>query len=61
MTDLYARLTYEEYKNFEKQLADYANLESFHQSTPDEKYYHRSFRLVIGDIILEVHGPLVKP
>lgn len=58
MTDLYVRLTYEEYKEFEKQLKRYAELEKTHTSV--NGYYHKSFRLKIGDITLEVHGPSVK-
>jgi hypothetical protein len=57
-TDLYARLTYEEYKEFETQLRRYAELETAHTST--EGFYHKSFRLKVGSINLEVHGPLVK-
>lgn len=60
MTDLYARLTYDEYKTFEAQLKRYQELETSHTSTPNEQYYHKSFRLSIGDITLEVHGPIVK-
>ncbi|KKN83872.1 hypothetical protein LCGC14_0295250 [marine sediment metagenome] len=57
-TDLYARLTHEEYKIFEEQLLQYQKLETAHTSV--EGFYHKSFRLRVGDITLEVHGPLVK-
>ncbi|KKM81589.1 hypothetical protein LCGC14_1328280 [marine sediment metagenome] len=59
-TDLYARLTYDEYKALEEQLKSFEELETTHSSTPAE-YYHKSIRLNIGDITLEIHGPLVKP
>ncbi len=62
MTDLYARLSYNEYKRLEQQLKDVAALETTHESANlDDKFYHKSIRLQIGDITLEVHGPLVKP
>ena len=59
-TDLYARLTYDEYKALEEQLKSFEKLETTHSSVPAE-YYHKSIRLNIGDITLEIHGPLVKP
>jgi len=58
MTDIYVRLSYEEYKVFEEQLKNYAKLERVH--TTVNGFYHKSFRLKIGDITLEVHGPSVK-
>ena len=47
-----------EYKAFEEQLKNFSTLETTHVSV--EGYYHKSFRLKIGDITLEVHGPMVK-
>lgn len=59
---LYTQLTYEQYKDFEEQLSRFAELETTHESgNMDEKYYHKSFRIRIGDLLLEVTGPLVKP
>jgi len=58
MTEIYVRLTYEEYKRFEEQLKNYEKLETTH--TTVDGFYHKSFRLKIGDIVLEVHGPSVK-
>ena len=61
-TDLYARLTYDEYKLLEQQLREFEGLETTHESSNlDRKFYHKSIRLSIGDITLEVHGPLVAP
>lgn len=59
MTDLYMSLGYEEYKRFEQQLEDYRELETVHEAM-DRRYYHKSFRLQLGDITFEVHGPSVK-
>jgi len=58
MADLYMRLGYEEYKALEDQLYRYRALETVHESTGG--YYHKSFRLKIGDLTLEFHGPIVK-
>lgn len=59
---LYTQLTYEQYKDFEEQLRRYSELETTHESgNMDSKFYHKSFRIRIGDVILEVTGPLVKP
>lgn len=61
-TDLYVRLTYTQYKALEEQLRDFASLETTHESgNMDEKFYHKSFRFNLGDILVEAHGPLVKP
>jgi len=57
MTDIYVRLSYDEYKEFEKQLERWKELEHTHYHGG---YYHKSFRLKIGDITLEIHGPQVK-
>ena len=58
-TDLYARLDYDQYKLLEQQLQDFARLETTHKSAGEE-FYHKSLRLRLGDIMLEIHGPLVK-
>lgn len=61
-TELYARLTYDEYKRLEQQLKDFASLETTHESAgKGDQFYHNSFRINLGDIVLEIHGPLVKP
>jgi hypothetical protein len=57
---MYCQLTHEEYKSFEDQLRRYRELETTHTTT-DERYYHKSFRLFIGNVLLEVHGPIVAP
>lgn len=59
MTDLYMSLGYEEYKRFEEQLENHHLLETVHEAM-DRRYYHKSFRLQLGDVVLEVHGPSVK-
>ena len=61
-TELYARLTYEEYKRLEEELKSFSLLETVHTSgEKGEQFYHNSFRFHLGDIIIEAHGPLVKP
>jgi len=57
MTDIYVRLSYDEYKEFERQLERWKELEHTHYHGG---YYHKSFRIKIGSIMLEVHGPQVK-
>lgn len=60
MNDMYMRLTYEQYKNLEKQLRAWEALETTHRTV--EGAYHKSLRLEITDtLILEFQGPLVKP
>ena len=59
MVDIYMRLSYEEYKEMEKQMRDYKKLETTHKSV--NGYYHKSFRLKLGDLTIELHGPIVKP
>ena len=59
MADLYLSLNYIDYKELERQLRDYTLLETVHE-TMDNRYYHKSFRLKLGDITLEIHGPSVK-
>lgn len=62
MTDLYVRLTYDEYKRLEEELNSFAALEMTHESgAKSERFYHNSFRFHLGDITIEAHGPLVKP
>jgi predicted secreted hydrolase len=59
MTDVNISLTYDEYKHFEKQLRNYQAHEAA-QTTLDGRYYHKYFRLEIGNLRLEVQGPLVR-
>lgn len=54
--DIYARLTYDEYKALEKACKDFQ--ERVH--TTVSGYYHKSFRLTFGDTTIEFHGPAVK-
>ena len=58
-TDLYANLSYEEYKKFEEALKAYHEKEGT-DTAGEGRYYHKYFRLRIGDITLDVHGPAVK-
>ncbi len=57
---LYTQLTHEQYKEFEQQLHDYPQLETTHTSGIGKEFYHKAFRIKIGDLILEVTGPIVK-
>ena len=58
---LYTQLNYEQYQDFEEQLKHYSELETTHESgNMDSKFYHKAFRLRIGDLLLEVTGPLVR-
>lgn len=59
-TDLYIRLSYDEYKAFESALRNFQDRETEHTNV-EKTFYHKSFRLPLGGIALEVHGPLVKP
>jgi len=60
VNDLYMRLTYEQYKQLEAQLADYKAAESTHRTV--EGGYHKAFRLKVTEsLIIEFQGPLVKP
>ncbi len=58
MTDIYARLSYREYKRLEDQLRNWQTVETAHTSV--DGYYHKALRLDIGDITLEIQGPAVK-
>ena len=60
-TDLYVRLTYDEYKRLEEELKSFSLLETTHASGNVAEFYHKSFRFHLGDITIEAHGPLVKP
>lgn len=61
-TEIYVRLTYDQYKRLEEELKRFDELETTHESgNLSNQFYHKSIRLHLGDILLEVHGPLVKP
>ena len=55
---IYVRLEYDDYKDFENALTNYKTLETVHTSV--EGFYHKAFRLPLGPITLEVHGPAIK-
>ncbi len=62
LTELYVHLSYEEYKKFEAAIrAGFDSMEKSHTSGgKDSHMYHNSVRLPLGDIIMEVHGPVVN-
>ena len=61
-TDLYVHLTYDQYKQLEEELRNFATLETIHDGEGKRKdLYHASLRFHLGDITVEAHGPLVKP
>lgn len=61
-TEIYVRLTYDQYKRLEEELNSFKLLEKVHTSgEKGEQFYHNSFRFHLGDIVVEAHGPLVKP
>lgn len=56
MAVLYTHLTFEEYKNLEKQMTEFK--ETSHRT--EGGFYHKSIRLQINPgLIHEYHGPLV--
>lgn len=60
MNDLYMRLTYDQYKSLEDQLARFSELETSHRTV--EGGYHKAFRLQVTEsLIIEFQGPLIKP
>jgi len=59
MKDMYMRLTYEQYKKLEDQLAHFRDIETTHRTV--DGGYHKAFRLMVTDsLIIEFQGPLVK-
>ena len=56
MADIYARLTYDEFKELE--IACKKFKETIHTTVTG--YYHKSIRLPIGGMSMEFHGPIVK-
>jgi hypothetical protein len=54
------RLTYEQYKELERQLDDFRKLETSHRTV--DGGYHKAFRLKVTDtLVIEFQGPLIKP
>ena len=58
--DLYCRLTYDEYKEMERQIKAFDDLETTHVTMGDPTFYHRSFRLKFEGLTIEFHGPTVR-
>ncbi len=56
MADIYARLTYDEFKELEIACREFK--ETVHTTVTG--YYHKSIRLPIGGLSMEFHGPIVK-
>lgn len=56
---IYIQLSYDQYKELERQLREFASVETAHTSTGG--FYHKAIRLRIPDCFsIEFHGPLVK-
>lgn len=55
-TDMYVTLSYEQYKEFEREA------KAFEETVHGEgtEWYHKSMRLHVGHITFEIHGPNVK-
>ena len=58
--DLYMRLSYDEYKEMERQVKEFDDLETTHVTMGDPAFYHRSFRLKFEGLTIEFHGPSVR-
>ena len=57
MPDMYMNLSFDEYKDLERQMKDFP--ETSHGEGTD--WYHKSVRLRVGDgLVIEFHGPNVK-
>ena len=56
IADIYVNLNYEEWKDLERQCRE------FRETTHGEgtEWYHKSFRMKVGDSLWEFHGPNVK-
>lgn len=57
-TNLYAQLSYDEYKELEDQLRNWSTIETSHASV--DGYYHKALRIKVGTLLFEFQGPLVK-
>lgn len=58
MAQVYMSLKYEDYKRLEEQCVRFKELETSHTTTAG--FYHKAFRLELGDLLIEFQGPLVK-
>lgn len=58
MAQVYMSLGYEDYKALEEQCVAFKSLETAHTTTAG--FYHKAFRLRLGDLLIEFQGPLVK-
>lgn len=58
MKQLYMSLPYEDWKALEDQCNRFAEIETAHTTTAG--FYHKAFRLQLGDLLIEFQGPLVK-
>ena len=58
MAQLYMSLKYEDWKALESQCKGFSEIETSHTTT--NGYYHKAFRLTLGDLLIEFQGPLVK-
>ena len=56
MTDIYIRLTYDEYKEMEEQMKEFP--ETTHTSV--EGFYHKALRIKCGALLFEFQGPMIK-
>lgn len=56
--DVYLRLDYDDYKELERQLENFRDLETTHTTTSG--FYHKALRVRIGSDVFEFQGPLVK-
>lgn len=56
MSVIYTHLTYEDFKNLERQMREFK--ETTHKT--EGGFYHKSIRLTVSpDLVMEFHGPLV--
>jgi hypothetical protein len=60
MADMYVRLSYDEYKDFERQMEAFKELETTHTTMGDRRFYHKAFRFKLPITSFEVHGPSVS-
>lgn len=58
MAQVYMSLKYEDWKELERQCVAFRELETSHTTTAG--FYHKAFRLTLGDLLIEFQGPLVK-
>ena len=54
---IYLSLPYEAYKGLERQCLSFKEQETSHTTTAG--FYHKAFRLDLGDLLIEFQGPLV--